>query len=134
HWGAHDRGSGRPAAPAAAPAAAFAPLTGAFSGRGRTLAARAGRAGWRHLIGSRRRESRTRDATIRRDGLGRPGHLSLAFDGRTIHHRAFERARPPLTEVDPRIERFHTHPEVLHLNAEPRDFDNQVVNQLVVQL
>ena len=133
---AHDGGGWRAAAPAAPAPAALAALTGAFrgdagpgAGRRRSRrpelpdTGRALRTGWAGRVRDRASADR-----------GRPRSLPLFIGLRPVQHGAFERPCAPLAEVDPGIQRLHAHPEVLDLDAEPRRFDDEVVNQLVIQL
>jgi hypothetical protein len=46
---------------------------------------------------------------------------------------AFEGTRPPLVEIQPARHRFDSHLEVLHIDAQARRFQHQVVDDLVIQ-
>ena len=52
---------------------------------------------------------------------------------RPILNHAFERARTPLVEVHPARQRFEPHLEIAVLDADPRQLEDEVVDQLVVQ-
>src|SRR5574338_251003 len=64
---------------------------------------------------------------------GFSGGLSRRDRGRPILHRAFERTRAPLIEIEAAGDRIHRHLHVLDLDAEARDLEHEVVDQLVVQ-
>src|SRR5687768_13647682 len=65
--------------------------------------------------------------------VGARRRLKRRNRARPVLHDAFERARATLVEIDPARHRFDSHLEVLHLDAESRRFEHEVVNQLVVQ-
>ena len=68
-------------------------------------------------------------------GRGRRAlHRPLFRLRRLVDDDALERPCAPLVEVEPAGQRLDAHLEVLDLDAQPRRFDDEVVNQLVIQL
>ena len=70
----------------------------------------------------------------RRDRCAAARHCGVGRFGRLVDHDAFECAGAPLVELEAARQRFHTHLEVLHLDAHPRGLEDEVVHDFKVQL
>ena len=51
-----------------------------------------------------------------------------------VLHNLFERASAPFVKVHAARQRLHAHLEVLHFDAQPRRFDDEVVDDLEIQI
>src|SRR5450631_2445914 len=121
--GRHHRRRRRTTSPSAASSAPTAALSGAF-GRGRSSSSGRLRFNAR-LVSFRRWKLGDRALDRRRYLYGLAGR---------VRDDALERARAALVELDPAGERLDAHLQVLGLDAQPRRFEDEVVNQLVIQL
>ena len=64
---------------------------------------------------------------------GRGGGLPRRPGARPVLHDAFQRARAPLVEIHPARQRLEPHLQVPVLDADARQLEHEVVDELVVE-